>query len=73
MWPPKRPQISSPTDIATATVQTNPERLSGFEPIIALSTPVVPPEVPTKEGAAEGVAEGVPTASSVEEVRVEAQ
>nr|XP_019704245.1 uncharacterized protein LOC109505530 [Elaeis guineensis]XP_029118554.1 uncharacterized protein LOC109505530 [Elaeis guineensis] len=72
-WPPKRPQIASPTDIATVAVQPDTECASGYEPVIALSAPAVPPGVPSEEGVAEGVAEGVSTPPTMEEVRAEAR
>ena len=71
--PPKRPQISSPTDIATVAAQPDTERASGYEPVIALSAPAVPPEAPSEEGATEGAAEGVSAPPPMEEVRTEAR
>ena len=69
--PPKRPQIASPTDIATAAAQPDTERASGYEPIITLSVPAVPPEASSEEGATEGAAEGASAPPPMEEVRAE--
>ena len=71
--PPKRPQISSPTDIATAAAQPDTERASIYEPVIAPSVLVVPPEAPSEEGEVEGAAEGVSAPPPTEEVRAEAR
>ena len=52
--PPKRPQTSSSADMATVAAQPDTERSSGFELVIALSAPAVPPEAPSEEGMVEG-------------------
>nr|XP_029120150.1 putative receptor-like protein kinase At3g47110 [Elaeis guineensis] len=72
-WPPKRPQIASPIDLAAMGAQPDAERASGYESIIALSVPMVPPEVPFEEGAVEGAAEGASALPPTEEVRAEAR
>ena len=69
--PPKRPQIASPTDLAVVGAQPDVERVSGYEPVIALSMLAVPPEVPSEEGVIEGAAEGASAPPPMEEVRAE--
>ena len=70
-WPPKRPQIASPTDPTVIGAQPDAERASGYEPVIALSVPAVPLGAPSEAGATEGVAEGASAPPPTEEVRAE--
>ena len=71
--PPKRPQIASPTDLVAMGTQPDVERASGYEPIVALLAPTVPPEAPAEERLAEGAVEGASAPPPTEEVRVEAR